>query len=285
MNSRVSPLSTVRKSSRLAVFASKCVFSVLGNTLGPRRVFDWIFPSPPNLNYYDSRKYPGVEGKVAVTIDDAFCRSDDPDDSFIEKVTTICAKHEHKITFFLTSNFCKTEWKKDAIRKVVAQGHELANHAVEDTTYSKYSFENFAKVVDETNDLIAELQSHKVGETLSSTNSTVSSSRENRNFTRWFRAPNGKQTRIMTEVLRSRSMTNVMGDCYANDWFIDDPAWCARTITRSIRSGSIVILHMPEKGFREWTLEELRLVLQELNIKGFKSVTLSELHIASERKD
>ncbi len=76
-------------------------------------------------------------------------------------------------------------------------------------------------------------------------------------------------------------MINVMGDCYANDPYITDPAWLAQTLSKNATDGSILIMHMPEKGFREWCFEELKLLLNELDKKGLRSVTLTELEQAA----
>ena len=44
-----------------------------------------------------------------------------------------------------------------------------------------------------------------------------------------------------------------------------------------VTSGSIIVLHMPEKGFREHTLKEMELLLEGLKKRGLRSVTLTRL--------
>jgi len=46
-----------------------------------------------------------------------------------------------------------------------------------------------------------------------------------------------------------------------------------------VQSGSIIIIHMPEKGYREHMLDGIRLLLWGLKRKGLKAVTLSELSV------
>ena len=69
-----------------------------------------------------------------------------------------------------------------------------------------------------------------------------------------------------------------MVDCYANDPFIPDAQYLADFILRYVEDGSIVLLHMPERGFREWNFKALELVLEGLKLKGLQPVTISQLH-------
>ena len=54
-----------------------------------------------------------------------------------------------------------------------------------------------------------------------------------------------------------------------------------RAMCRAATHGSIIVLHMPERGFREWDLDTLERVLVGLEKKGLRSVTLSELEVAA----
>jgi len=94
---------------------------------------------------------------------------------------------------------------------------------------------------------------------------------------RWFRAPSGKISAPMSCALKKRGLKHVMLDCYANDPHIPDASFVASTILRSVQKGSIIVLHMPERGFREWELEAIKKVLEGLEKKRLRSVTLSEL--------
>ena len=81
----------------------------------------------------------------------------------------------------------------------------------------------------------------------------------------------------MEEELRKRNMVHVMTDSYGNDPHIPDAEFIAATMLRCATHGSILVVHMPEKGFREWDLDAIRLVLKGLDQRGLRSVTLSEL--------
>ena len=135
------------------------------------------------------------------------------------------------------------------------------NHCKMDVEYHELDIGEFEKHLVETNNWI-----EKVGG----------------GVCKWFRAPSGKISKGMSDVLKKHKMKHVMLDCYGNDPHIPDANFIATTMLRSVASGSILIIHMPEKGFREWNFEALRLVLKGLDERGLKSVTLSELEKAAE---
>lgn len=85
----------------------------------------------------------------------------------------------------------------------------------------------------------------------------------------------------MTRVLARKRMQHVLTDCYANDPHIPFPKFLSFCMGWAATHGSILILHMPEKGFREWELEAIERVLESLRQKGLRSVTLSELAAAA----
>ena len=87
----------------------------------------------------------------------------------------------------------------------------------------------------------------------------------------------GKLTPSMRAVVRNAGLRPVLADCYCDDFMHSDPEWIARTLLRQVKSGSIIIIHMPERGHWEHTLEALRLLLQGLRERQLLPVTLSQL--------
>lgn len=85
----------------------------------------------------------------------------------------------------------------------------------------------------------------------------------------------------MEDILAKRGMIHVLTDGYANDPHIPDAKFIAWAMCRSATHGSILVIHMPEKGFREWNVEATELVLRNLQAKGLRCVTLSELAAAA----
>ena len=86
-----------------------------------------------------------------------------------------------------------------------------------------------------------------------------------------------KTVKNMEKVLNNRSIKHIVSDAFANDTVIPDPLWISNYILKKVKDGSIILIHMPERGVREWNLEAMELTLQGLNKMDLKIVTLSEL--------
>merc|ERR1712048_19762 len=80
----------------------------------------------------------------------------------------------------------------------------------------------------------------------------------------------------MYEILEKHGFTHVLGDCYANDPWVSDPSFIAHTM-----EGSIMIIHMPERGFRDYSFQALPELLEGLSKRGLKVVTLTTLYEAA----
>eukprot|EP00747_Dinoflagellata_sp_TGD_P191296 gnl/TRDRNA2_/TRDRNA2_54472_c0_seq1.p1 gnl/TRDRNA2_/TRDRNA2_54472_c0~~gnl/TRDRNA2_/TRDRNA2_54472_c0_seq1.p1 ORF type:complete len:251 (-),score=27.00 gnl/TRDRNA2_/TRDRNA2_54472_c0_seq1:84-758(-) len=101
---------------------------------------------------------------------------------------------------------------------------------------------------------------------------------------KWFRAPQGRYTRSMDDTVRRHGMRHVLADGYCNDFNIQDSDWIADTTLRQVSSGSIILLHMPERGHWEHTFEALRKVLEGISLRGLCAVTVSMLADLAEGK-
>merc|ERR1711972_230803 len=95
---------------------------------------------------------------------------------------------------------------------------------------------------------------------------------------RWFRAPQAKLSGTMRQALNRHGFTHVLCDCYANDPWISDPAFIVETMLGQAADGSVAVIHMPERGFREYNLQALQGFLAGLQKRNFRVVTLSALH-------
>jgi hypothetical protein len=82
----------------------------------------------------------------------------------------------------------------------------------------------------------------------------------------------------MEQGLERLDMYNVMCDAYAVDPVVENGVWIANSLVNQAKDGSIILIHMPEKGFREYCLTALELLLRELCVeKRYRIVTVSEL--------
>merc|ERR1719499_1664261 len=143
-------------------------------------------------------------------------------------------------------------------------GNEVANHCASDRSYAKDSESEFETVF---------LQAEGVCEGLrkaASTNvdPTTSDPFEHVPAARWFRAPHGALSAPMRRVLSKHGFLNALTDCYANDPWIDDPSFISDTMVSMADHGSIAVIHMPERGFREYNFLALRWFLEGIKAKG-----------------
>ena len=222
--------------------------------LGSRRLVRILFPRD-TLCFFDIERNPGVRGLCAFTIDDAFCGLDNPGGDKTRDVVQVLEKYGAKATFFVTGSHVK-EANKDAVKELVEAGHELAHHGWEDRPYHTDTESEFQRDFENTEAQIKRFQPEPAP---------------------WYRAPHARYTTAMDTVLKSKGITHVMVDAFAHDTAIPDPAWIAQTVLAQVTDGSIALIHMPEVGCREWTLEAMDLFFQGLTTRGFRAVTVTQL--------
>lgn len=223
--------------------------------IGARRVWRKVFPG--QRCFFDVATHPGVRGYVAFTIDDGFCGGGGRERLLLDDVLNTLAAHDARATFFTITNYSKG--LRDEVERLLAAGHELGNHMPDAARYHRLDEAKFEAALLEARDVIADLTGGAPP-------------------TPWFRAPEGKYSQAMAKTLTKHNMQNIMWDCFALDMCVPEPEWVANTLLRDARDGSIVLMHMPERGFREWQLEAIALTLAGLRARGLKPVTLTELH-------
>uniref|UniRef100_A0A7S0ZXU6 NodB homology domain-containing protein n=1 Tax=Noctiluca scintillans TaxID=2966 RepID=A0A7S0ZXU6_NOCSC len=197
---------------------------------------------------------PGVQGTVALTIDDGICRHN-IDRSLLEEVRAMLRERGATATFMLCSDYLSGH--EGAMRQMIEEGHEFGNHCPKDWGgYASLASEEFEEQLLETQTAIEGIVGAEV---------------------KWFRAPQGKYTASMRKSCQKLGLRHALGDCYCDDYAITDSEWVAATLLRQVQSGSIIILHMPERGYREHVFRALALLLEGLERRNFRAVTLSSL--------
>mmetsp|Transcript_11350 Transcript_11350/g.25341 ORF Transcript_11350/g.25341 Transcript_11350/m.25341 type:complete len:298 (-) Transcript_11350:148-1041(-) len=215
-------------------------------------------PFSDTVFHVSEREHPGVAGYVALTIDDGLCRQG-KGFSMAQDVRRALRRHEAKATFFICSDYVAGV-EKDA-RRLLRDGHELGNHCPEDRGYACMSEKAFEAALLQTADVLRRLERSAAAPRTTS----------------WFRAPRACLSPAMHAVLQRHNFRHALADCFADDTSITDANFLAATLLKQVRSGSVIVVHMPEKGFREHTLREIELLLEGLDKKGLKSVTLSRM--------
>lgn len=254
------------KLSKLALGSLKVEFHKVCwravSTVTRRTLVSVVFPG--SVCYYDIKVHPGVEGRIALTVDDAPCSRSDQRLAMIREVRELLREFDAKATFFVCSDY--VEGHEAEMRELLADGHEVANHCPADRSYAEDSEEAFETAL---------LQAEAVCEHLRRQIECMDAVEQS---VRWFRAPHGRLSEPMQRVLRRHGFTNVLCDCYANDPWISDAKFVAKNMLESANDGSIAVIHMPERGFREYNQQALRDFLTGLRARRMQVVTLSTLH-------
>lgn len=211
-----------------------------------------------SLCYFDQATFPGVKGYVALTIDDAPSALG-KSNSMMKEVLQLLEDHEASATFMLMGKFA--EGHEEDLVQLLKEGHELGNHGMLDKPYNQDSKQEFAAAVDACSKKIFELQS------LAGVPQSV----------KWFRAPHGRYSPDMEEVVLERDLTHVLCDTYACCPVIQNGAFIGDFLARSAQSGSIIVIHMPSHGLREWCYEGLKRFLEGLAQKNLRAVSVSKL--------
>ena len=223
----------------------------------------WEFLTIPGLRNWTYFLYPKEtisyiqtdEKIVAFTIDDGFCGLDNPDGCMINDVRLLFERYNSKATFFTTGSHCQNASKSEVL-DLLNDGHELANHGMYDTPYNNFSKKDFENDLDQTDAILKKYTN---------------------NIPSYYRAPHAKYSKIMDIVIKERGLTHVVCDAFATDTSTPDPEWISNYIIKKTKPGSIILIHMPEKGVREWNLKAMELTLMWLKENNYKVVTLTEL--------
>ena len=235
--------------SRFKIFLNKAKWEIL--SFPGLRLWTKILYPKSTISHFDTN-----DKIVAFTIDDGFCGLDNPTGCMINEVRMLFEKYDYKATFFTSGSHCENAKYNDVIN-LLNEGHELANHSMYDTPYNKHTSLSFEEDLIKTQDILYKYTD---------------------NIPPFYRAPHAKYSKIMNDVIQENNMIHFVCDAFAIDTSTPDPVWISNYILRRTKPGSILLIHMPERGVREWNLEAIELTLLGLNKKGYKVVTLSEMY-------
>jgi peptidoglycan/xylan/chitin deacetylase (PgdA/CDA1 family) len=209
-------------------------FACSPHRFGDRTIYR--FPASANTKPSSAAKQQTTPtGYIALTLDDAPCRMNNPKCSKLPQVLELLRKYnQSKATFMVIEQFIQNnntttslsttstpaqqqQHEQDMVQ-LLLEGHELANHGTKDAPMHAYKLDTFVKAVEQCNQRIIELQDKAVAVT------AVAAAKKNGNINvnidisrgvRWFRAPHGKYTKVMEQGLEQCDMYNVMCDVYA----------------------------------------------------------------------
>jgi len=210
---------------------------------------DWIVAilaqRSPQVVYFVETEEPAV----ALTIDDG------PDGVATPKILDALEQHEARATFFLVTDHIPGN--EQVVRRIVEEGHELANHLTADEPSIALAPSDFEEQL---------LQAHDA----------LSQYSDGPQPIRWFRPGSGWYNGTMLSILDKHGYQCALGSVYPFDPQIPSSWFATHYILSNARPGSIIVLHDYEKR-GERTAAALATILPELNSRGFRVITLSEL--------
>lgn len=214
---------------------------LVGAAIRPGLVIRWLQGRYPDVLFRVESDAP----LVGLTFDDG------PHPALTPRLLDVLAEHDAHATFFVIGE--RVPSNEAILRRLVGEGHELANHLMLDEPSARLPAAEFARQLRQTHDLLAPFGP-----------------------VRWFRPGHGWYTRRMLGQLRAEGYQCALASAYALEFHIPSTRYAAWHILRNAHPGAVIVLH-DGAADRQRTVETLRRVLPALRQRGYRVVTLSEL--------
>ncbi|MDX1622678.1 MAG: polysaccharide deacetylase family protein [Gemmatimonadota bacterium] len=186
---------------------------------------------------------------LALTIDDGPSRH-------TGEILDLLDAHGVEATFFLIGE--RVRARPDVVRRIVAEGHEIANHAMEDRTSVLLGEEEFERRLLDADRILSRFDEPE-----------------------WFRPGGGWFDGGMVRRARRAGYRVALGSMLPIDAWLPVAPVVAEYVEYHARPGAILILHDgPDRGAK--TVEVLRELLPALERKGLDATTLSGVVGATE---
>ncbi len=171
---------------------------------------------------------------------------------YVSKILDILGKHGVRSTFFITGRWA--EENPEALRQIVAAGHELGNHSYSHPSFTTLSDSEIAQELDKTEAIVR-------GITGKSTKP-------------FFRPPFGDHDDRVRETVARNGYVTVYWTLDSTDWRPEvTAAQVLRRVVSNTSNGYIVVQHVNSPQ----TAEALEGIVIGLKEKGLTMVSLSEL--------
>jgi peptidoglycan/xylan/chitin deacetylase (PgdA/CDA1 family) len=182
---------------------------------------------------------------VAITVDDG------PHPEITPRVLDLLRERDVRLTFFVMGT--SIAGNEAILERMRAEGHELANHLVEDRPAVLMAEDEFTRQLLAVDPWLDPASGFK-----------------------WMRPGSGWFTSAMVDRVAEHGYRLVLGSIFPHDDVIHDPEVLSRDVLARIHPGAIVILH--DGADERATLPEtLGLILDGLAERGYRAVTVTEL--------
>ncbi|MFC7626002.1 polysaccharide deacetylase family protein [Microlunatus sp. GCM10028923] len=182
---------------------------------------------------------------VALTFDDGPSASGSTDD-----VLAALERENAKATFFMLGE--RAQEYPDLARKVVEEGHEIANHSWDHSSLAKQSPDQIRKSVSDSGAAIKKATG--VEPIL-------------------LRPPYGATNATVREIVEKLGYRQKMWDVDSRDWESKDANKVVRSVLADIDAGETVLLH----DIHQSTADAVPELIKQLKKRGFTMVTVSQL--------
>ncbi|KAK0111150.1 hypothetical protein ONS95_001527 [Cadophora gregata] len=215
-------------------------------------IFAYIIYRPPNLlikflQWHNPSvifhvPLPPSQRVIALTLDDA-------PSSQTGAILDLLKTHNAKATFFIIGS--QVSRYPGIVERIHAEGHELGNHAMTDDPSFQLPLSELERQITEVQELLP----------------------KNANGEKYFRPGSGWFNRGMRERVEGMGYRLALGSVYPHDPQIARPRLNAWHVLSMVRPGSVVIMH----DRREYSVEQVGLVLKGLDEKGYRAESLGGL--------
>jgi peptidoglycan/xylan/chitin deacetylase (PgdA/CDA1 family) len=194
-----------------------------------------------------------TERVVSLTYDDG------PDPRFTAPVLDALAAHGQRATFFVMVR--PAEIHRGLIRRIIAEGHEVALHGIDHTRLSELPLRTAAALIREGKERLEQVTGRR---------------------TRLFRPTYGSQTLQQLVATRALGLDVVVWSAWARDWEPETAEVIAGRAAASLHYGGFVLLHdaSGDGVGADGPLDRGRateLLMKQLDERGYSSRTVSEL--------
>jgi len=209
----------------------------------------WVTPTPPVVVITSGD---WVQPYVALTFD--VCQDPLYPAGYDAAIVDILLRYEIPATFFMGGDWMRTH--PEETRQLASHPNfELGNHSWSHADFTTLSADEMARELEMTEDVLFQFTGK---------------------HSRLFRPPSGAYNDLSLQVTAEHGLYTVLWDSVSGD---PDPKFDSATILaeikRTVRKGSIIIMHANGRGWH--TAEALPSVIEYLQNKGFILVTVSQL--------
>jgi len=211
----------------------------------------------PQADIFDIPDYPGYaqsirfsqanisQPYVALTFDDG------PHRIHTVKILNILKKYNTKATFFVLGSNAKRY--PQLLRRMVNEGHEVANHSWSHPFFTKLGAEELRKQLSDTNHIIEAATGVKVHS---------------------MRPPYGATNRRIDALMANQyGLTPIMWSVDPADWKRPGVGVVVNRVLSKARPGSVILLH----DIHGTSAQAVEPIVKGLLVKGFKLITVKQL--------